>query len=366
MQPKVSVIVPVYNVEKYIRKCLDSIVGQTLADIQIILVNDGSKDASGDICREYAAKYANISYYAQENAGSAAARNKGLAHADGEYVGFVDSDDWIEPQMYQRLYETAKENHDVDMVFCRVFEDECHGSREYVFPRPGYYSRKQIEEELVPYLFPTVMPAGNFRSIRWSNVIRLYKRSLIDQHHIRSCEGVSNCEDLGFNTEFMLHASSFYYLDSCLYHNRPNPASQSRNYVVNMWPRTKKLITDMHRFIDPREDAALSAAFDVCIFYFCTMILRNEIRAKDQKTRHGMISMMLADPECRRCLENVSPDGMNGEYTKIYRAMASGSAHRAIRCMNRIAFRKQVVVPMIEKLLKNKTVNQLYRKLRHR
>lgn len=365
MQPKVSVIIPVYNVERYIRRCLDSVVSQTLPDVQIILVNDGSRDSSGDICQEYARKYPNITYFSQENAGSAAARNAGLEYAAGEYVGFVDSDDWIEPTMYQRLYDTAKANRDADIVFCRVFEDECPGSREYIFPREGYFTRQQIREEIIPYMLPAVTPKGNFRNIRWSNVIRLYKRSLIEQHHIRSCEGVSNCEDLGFLAECTLHASSYFYLPEQLYHNVVNVSSQSRNYVVNMWPRTRKLIDDMHRYIDPQNDAQLSRAFDMCIFYFCTMILRNESRSKDRDQQYRMVDMMLQDPECCRALSAVSPEGMNREYSSLYSAMRSGSAEKALRCVKYIAWRKRVLYPVVGKLLKSKVIGGIYRKLRN-
>lgn len=366
MQPKVSVIIPVYNVEKYIERCLDSVVNQTLEDIQIILVNDGSADRSGEICRDYAARFSNIVYHEQKNAGSAAARNAGLNYATGEYVGFVDSDDWVEPDMFAKLYTAAKENQNADIVFCRVFEEECPGAKEYIFPRAGFYNEAQLQNEIIPYMFPTVMPAGNFRNIRWSNVIRIYKRTLIESHHIRSCEGVSNCEDLGFLAECTLHASSYYYLPVCLYHNVVNPGSQSRNYVQNMWPRTKKLITDMHRYIDPRNDAALSKAFDVCIFYFCTMILRNECRTKDKKQQYQMVSMMLDDTECQRILSSVTPDGMNKEYRKLYRALASGSARKAIATTKAIAYRKNVLFPAVEKALKNKIINKIYRIIRHR
>lgn len=366
MQPKVSVIVPVYNVEAYIRKCLDSIVNQTLADIQIILVNDGSKDSSGDICKEYASKYPNVEYYYQENAGSAAARNRGLNYAKGEYIGFVDSDDWIESAMYEKLYSTAKENQDTDIVMCRVFEDECPGSKEYVFPREGYYSCEQIKKEIFPYMLPAIMPKGNFRNIRWSNVIRLYKRSLIEDNFIRSCEGVSNGEDLGFLTECTLHASSYYYLPESLYHNVVNVSSQSRNYVVNMWPRTKKLIDDMHRYIDAYRDAELSASFDMCIFYFCTMVLRNESRAKGKKQQCQMVQAMLDDPECQRVLGNISSRKMNREYSSMYDAMKTGKAKNAINCMNRINFRKKKLMPMVEKILGNQYINKAYKCLRHR
>ena len=112
--PKVSVIIPVYNVGKYLRKCLDSVINQTLKDIEIICVNDGSTDNSGKILDEYAAKDKRIKVIHQENQGLGAARNVGIDLAKGEYIGFVDSDDWISTGFYEKLYETAKrENSDI-------------------------------------------------------------------------------------------------------------------------------------------------------------------------------------------------------------------------------------------------------------
>ena len=98
--PKVSIIVPVYKVEKYLRKCIDSIINQTLKDIEIILVDDGSPDNCGKICDEYAAKDTRIKVIHKENGGLSSARNAGMEVAEGEYIGFVDSDDWIESDMY--------------------------------------------------------------------------------------------------------------------------------------------------------------------------------------------------------------------------------------------------------------------------
>lgn len=366
MQPKVSVIIPVYNIEKYLGQCLESVCNQTLKEIQVIAVDDGSTDGSAAICKDFAARYPGIlEYYHKENGGSASARNLGLEHARGEYIGFIDSDDWVEPDMYEKMYRCAVD-HNADMVMCRSFEDECPGSYEYIFPREGYFSPEDMKQEIFPWLMPSVTPQGNFRNIRWCNWLKLYRKSIIDLHQIRSCEGVSNCEDLGFNTEFLLHAESFFYLNQRLYHNRPNPASQSRNYVVNMWPRTKKLIEDMHRYIDPRNDTKLSRAFDVCIFYFCTMVLRNESRQTDKRKRLQMVDMMLSDPECRRVVSAVSPEKMNWEYSSLYHAMASGSASRAVRCVRHIVWRKQALYPVVGKLLENKVIGGLYRAVRHR
>jgi len=104
---KVSIIVPVYNVEKYLRRCLDSLVNQTLKDIEIIVVNDGSLDNSEDIILEYLKKYKNIKYYKKENGGLSDARNYGIKYAKGEYLAFVDSDDYVDYSMYSKMYEKA-------------------------------------------------------------------------------------------------------------------------------------------------------------------------------------------------------------------------------------------------------------------
>ena len=108
---KVSVIVPVYNVEKYLKRCLDSLINQTLSDIDIICIDDGSKDSSLQILEQYAQKDSRIVIYNQENSGLSVARNTGLEHASGEYIGFVDSDDWVDLDFYEKLYNSAKNNN---------------------------------------------------------------------------------------------------------------------------------------------------------------------------------------------------------------------------------------------------------------
>ena len=112
---KISVIVPVYKVEEYLRKCLDSLVNQTLKDIEIIVVNDGSPDNSNDIILEYANQYPNVKAFKKDNSGLSDTRNFGIKHAKGEYITFVDSDDWVKLDMYEKLYNKAKEK-DYDIV----------------------------------------------------------------------------------------------------------------------------------------------------------------------------------------------------------------------------------------------------------
>src|SRR4051812_34034895 len=109
MDPKISIIVPVFNVEKYIHDCLESILNQSFIDFELILVNDGSSDRSGVICDEYSKKDNRITVIHKENGGQSTARNRGIDLAKGDYIGFIDSDDWIDHDMYKVLYEKAIE-----------------------------------------------------------------------------------------------------------------------------------------------------------------------------------------------------------------------------------------------------------------
>jgi len=136
--PYVSLIVPVYNVEKYIDKCLDSLVNQTLKNIEIIVVNDGTKDNSQEIIDKYAKEYSNVKSYIKENGGLSSARNFGLEHAKGKYIAFVDSDDWVELDMYEEMYTKAISNN-FDMVVSDL---------KYVYPNKVFNAVSNIDKDL--------------------------------------------------------------------------------------------------------------------------------------------------------------------------------------------------------------------------
>ena len=129
--PKVSVIVPIYNVEKYIAKCLESLVNQTLEDIQIILVNDGSTDNSGKIAKQYASKYlTKIIYVEKENGGLSDARNYGLRYATGDYISFVDADDYVNKDLYSNLINYM--NNDYDMTKFKITKVNLEGDKIFM------------------------------------------------------------------------------------------------------------------------------------------------------------------------------------------------------------------------------------------
>ena len=168
---RVSVIVPVYNVEKYLDKCLDSLIKQTLEDIEIIVVNDGTLDNSQKIIDNYVKKFPNkIRSYQKKNGGLSSARNFGLQYARGKYVTFVDSDDWVLPNMYSELYKKAIEN-EFDIVVCdfneiikgKAYHRSCHLHDDIL-------SKDKIKEAMIHYY-----PAA------WN---KIYKKNLLDKLHL--------------------------------------------------------------------------------------------------------------------------------------------------------------------------------------
>jgi len=169
LQPKISVIVPVYNVEKYVSKCIESIINQTYRNLEIIIVNDGSTDKSGDICDYYAKKDDRIVLIHQENQGLSMARNNAIDIASGDYVGFVDSDDWIASDMYHTLYGNATE-YGADISMCNF----------YNVREDGVKSPYSVESEGIKVLEGVYKVAHNIRlsfNCVWN---RLYRRYLFE------------------------------------------------------------------------------------------------------------------------------------------------------------------------------------------
>ena len=180
---KVSIIVPIYNVEKYLEKCLESLVNQTLDDIQIILVNDGTKDNSGEIAKQYQEKHPNkIIYLEKENGGLSDARNYGIPYATGEYVAFLDSDDYVELNLYEEMYNLAQKEKS-DMVECDfIWEYPNESKRDTGLI---YEDRKEMLEKV--------------RVVAWNKLI---KREILEKHQIRFPKGY-RYEDVEFTYKLL-------------------------------------------------------------------------------------------------------------------------------------------------------------------
>ena len=207
--PLISVIIPVYNVEKYLRRCLDSVIAQTYQKLEIICVDDGSIDDSGKICDQYAVRDARIKVIHQENQGLSAARNRGLDAAEGEYIAFVDSDDYILEDMYKKMLDKLL-NYNVDLCVCQCLYEFSDG-RQVVKRKnidPTIYGRKASLE------FARFLYMGNYENgvvvAAWN---KLYRRVLLDKIRF---EGRIH-EDEAFCGRIMAKNISVYVMEEQFY-----------------------------------------------------------------------------------------------------------------------------------------------------
>ncbi len=196
--PKVSVIVPIYNVEKYLEKCINSLLSQTLEDIQIILVNDGSKDNSGNIAKEYEKNNKDrVIYVEKENGGLSDARNYGLKYATGDFVAFLDSDDYIEKNAYEEMYNKAiEENADyVECDFIWEFPNKIRVDKQYPYKN---------KKEMLSFV----------RVVAWNKLI---KRQLITDNNLEFPKGL-RYEDVEFTYKLIPFINKFAYVDKPFIH----------------------------------------------------------------------------------------------------------------------------------------------------
>lgn len=215
----VSVLVPAYNVEKYLPQCLDSIVNQTYQHLQVVVVDDGSKDNTLSIAQEYAAKYSFVEVYHQENAGVATARNNLLSHVKGDYVLFVDSDDWIEQDMVEFLVDKVQ-TYNAEVVTCGIVVNNTEISSDY---RQKIWNKETVIEK---FLFHKEL-SGSL----WN---KLVKTSLL--HNIRFHSQISYGEDALFCWLVFQQICTLVWTDRQLYHYRKNMNSISRQ----KWTPDKK------------------------------------------------------------------------------------------------------------------------------
>lgn len=228
---KISIIIPVFQVEKYIRRCLDSILSQTYSNLEIILIDDGSRDMSGKICDEYAIKDSRIKVIHQDNAGVSVARNKGLDICTGDYVTFVDSDDFLEPFMYEKMMEKVTE-YNCDVVMCDCVKDDGVIQTPYTHDiRAGFYDYDQLKEEYYPHL---LMMENVEYPATISNCLILFRRKAASS--VRYIEGVRYSEDLLFGAQLLYNAKSFYYMKGeFYYHYWMNSESASHTFKKDKW-----------------------------------------------------------------------------------------------------------------------------------
>jgi glycosyltransferase involved in cell wall biosynthesis len=238
MHPSLSIIIPVFQAEKYLRPCIDSVLNQSFPDFELILINDGSMDQSGDICDEYARADARIKVIHQENKGQAAARNRGVDNSSGEYVGFVDNDDLVSRGMFETLVNNAREG-EADISACSFAQQDEKGNKQsgthdhekYLFSNEEGMKELLSREKLDIYV--------------WTKV---YKKNFLDEYRIRFEEG-KNDEDMLFNYKAFTFSGGCVFENTPLYTYTHRDNSESRSlpkkdlekYLSGTWYRVNKI-----------------------------------------------------------------------------------------------------------------------------
>lgn len=219
----VSVIIPVYNTEKYLQRCVDSVIEQQKVTVEIILVDDGSNDTSPIICDDYAQKYPFITALHIQNSGPATAKNEGLRIAKGNYIALTDSDDKMEPLMLQKMVSAGYE-HDADIICCNYKQIDEYGKVSYL-----HYTNKEYvlnhEEGLIHFF-----SKDKIYSQCWT---KIYKRQTLIENHIMNDPGLRTDEDFIFNIRAFTHATTTVIVDEPLYEYTYRKNSLAHAYFKN-------------------------------------------------------------------------------------------------------------------------------------
>lgn len=260
-QQIVTVIVPIYNVERYLGKCIESIINQTYQNLQILLVNDGSTDHCGKICDDFAAKDLRITVYHTSNQGQSNARNVGLAAAHGKYVSFIDADDWIDSDFYEKM-SAHGEHHQLDMCVCSRKSVDDEGNVSLLSVKDSADVFQSIDHYFSNYFFQPFTP---------SSCNKLYLRKHIIDHSIRF-QSVSyvGTEDTLFNFAFLLYGIKIGSVDKVYYNQVIRKGSTALTYKKGIMLRTKNLVAECYKLLknENKYDEAHNAAIAYLFLYF--------------------------------------------------------------------------------------------------
>lgn len=289
--PKVSVIVPVYNVEKYIQKCLESLINQTLKDIEIIVVNDGSTDNSDNIIREYVKKYNDkIKYYIKKNGGLSDARNYGLKFATGDYIAFLDSDDYVDTTIYEKMYNKAIKEK-CDYVEC-----------DFIWK----YDNKEKRDIGIRYKNKHEMLI-RARVVAWNKLI---KRNLIEKIKIEFPKGL-RYEDVEFFYKLLPHIQKFGVVEECLiyYVQRDSSIANTQNERTSEIFKVLDNVIDYYKHQEIYNEYKTELEYTYARLLLCSSFLRI-VKIKNKQTRKKLLN------ETWKNLNDKFPEWKNNEILK--------------------------------------------------
>ena len=232
-----TIIVPIYNIEKYLEECLRSLIQQTYQNIEIILVDDGSADSSGSICDHYKNLDNRIKVIHKKNGGQTSARKAGLLNASGDYIVPIDGDDWVDPEYINSFAEAVK-THQPDIVCGGYLRETLSGSEVKIFNTDkGFYNETDIKNKIYPRL---IQPSDDV-SIMLSVWGKAFKKGVYTKAQMNVDEGFNLAEDIACVVPCMLEAKTIYVTDASHYHYRISQQSMSNNRITFSWDVPKRL-----------------------------------------------------------------------------------------------------------------------------
>lgn len=281
---KVTIIIPAYNAEKTIEKCLDSIVKQSYKNLEILIINDGSSDRTEEICNQYAKFDSRIQVYSQENTGVSAARNKGISMATGRFLQFVDADDYIDQIMTEELVKKAHEFESAQLIVCGCMEDR-EGVEKVI---PTFAKEKMEKIELLRALLEP-------DSIRGYLVNKLFYRKILLDNKVQMRTDIHVCEDLIFCLEYAEYVESAIYIDKPYYHYvfrhdsvTHKKFSPKRFSTIQAFEEIK--IIAQH-YKDRKLNSMVEAHYLVLIIQLFVMLKRNHYSMKTKEMKMIMSNM---------------------------------------------------------------------------
>lgn len=290
--PQISVIVPVYNVEKYLHRCVGSILAQTFTDFELILVDDGSPDNCGAICDEYADKDPRVRVIHQKNQGVSSARNAGLSNAKGAFVMFCDSDDHVAENWIEACYSVIRDHPDKLIVHNFWNEREKEGKKSI---EPLLDADDRVEPKSYYWIYQN--------RISGSSCNKVFCKDLIDTHHIRFDENSFLGEDVVFVTEYLRHINGILYISTPLYYYVERSESAVRKYYWNLLSLHLPLFSARLPLIEDDERD------EFCCEYLAVFISMLDVVFEEQNTMPLLSKLhynqkMVTSWEFQYCLEN--------------------------------------------------------------
>ena len=324
MDPAVSIVVPVYRVENYLEQCLDSLLAQTLGSIEVIVVDDGSPDGSGAIADRYAQKDGRVRVIHQRNAGLGPARNAGIAAARGTYVGFVDSDDWVEPEMFGRLYEAAQTVGADIAVSGHRDVAQGTGLVTKVHPLAGRtFSGREEIRAVRARLFGHAPEDRETEAFPMSVCMSLYRREMLESKQLRFREILS--EDTLFNLEAYGCAKVIVFTGGTDYcYRKEGQPSITRSFCENTQQRFAQFLEALRELAEREgEDAILRArktAIDYCRLYV-GMVADSDLSRVEKK---AALRRFARQEDIRRCWAGYPVEKLPFRQRFFHRAILCG------------------------------------------